>query len=150
MQRSGALELTFVVTQAIPPPPAQAQLRADATYAVVGGFGGVGKAIVSWLADHGARNIVALSRSGGRDPQSAAFIRDMQARGVRVVGRACDITSREQLANLARDMGQDGLPPVRGIVQSAMVLRVSPYTSLLALHLNLFLPVFSLHYRLAT
>jgi emericellamide synthase (highly reducing iterative type I polyketide synthase) len=90
----------------------------------VGGFGGVGKAIVSWLADHGARNIVALSRSGGRDPQHAAFIRDMQARGVRVVGRVCDITSREQVAGVAWAMGQDGFPPVRGIVQSAMVLRV--------------------------
>ncbi|KAK4105143.1 polyketide synthase 3 [Parathielavia hyrcaniae] len=118
--------------KAIPPPPEQVQLRPDATYAVVGGFGGVGKAIVSWLADHGARNIVGLSRSGGQDPQSASFIRDMQARGVRVVGKACDITSRERVADVALAMAQDGLPPVRGIVQSAMVLRDTMFENMTA------------------
>lgn len=112
------------VTKAVPPTPTPAKLRADATYVVVGGFGGLGRAVMSWMADHGAQNILSLSRSGAKGQQSASFIQEMHEAGVRVVGKACDITCEEQVANILQGMElQDRLPPVRGVVQSAMVLR---------------------------
>ncbi|KAH6613530.1 putative polyketide synthase [Chaetomium sp. MPI-SDFR-AT-0129] len=122
-----------------PPPPVQAQLHADATYAVVGGFGGVGRAVISWLANHGARNIVALSRSAdsvAQDPQHAAFIDELQARGVRVAGKACDITKKEQVEHVMRVMLEDGFPTVRGVVQSAMVLRDTVFENMTASEWN--------------
>lgn len=77
------------------------------------------------MASHGAHNIVALSRSGGRDEQSQAFIREMNDKGINVVGKACDVTCQEQIQSLVDDIKEAGMPPIRGIIQSAMVLRVS-------------------------
>jgi len=112
----------------VPPPPHQAELRPDATYAVVGGLGGLGREIISWMADHGARNILSLSRSGAKDQRSLELIQEMSARGVRLIAEKCDVTSREQVASLAqRIRDEDGMPPIRGMIQSAMVLRVRTY-----------------------
>lgn len=111
--------------QAVPPPLIQAALSANATYAVVGGFGGLGRAVVQWMADHGARNIVALSRSGAKDQQSLAFIQEMNERGIKVIGKACDVARREQIEGLVGELEVAGMPPIRGVIQSAMVLRVS-------------------------
>jgi len=81
------------------------------------------------MANHGARNIVALSRSGVKDQQSWSFIQEMNARGVRVVGKACDVSSIEQVKALVEEVASDGMPPIRGIVQAAMVLRVRLHRS---------------------
>ena len=76
------------------------------------------------MADHGARNILCLSRSGATG-ESLQFIEEMDARGVTVVAPKCDVSSREQVARLVGDVRGMGLPPIRGIIQSAMVIRVS-------------------------
>nr|UWV21338.1 polyketide synthase 5 [Chaetomium globosum] len=109
--------------KAVPPAPIPARLKADATYAVVGGFGGLGRAAVSWMASHGARNIVSLSRSGAKDQDSQSFIQELSAGGINVVGKACDIGSAEQIASLAQELESAGMPPIRGIIQCAMVLK---------------------------
>ncbi|KAH6632037.1 hypothetical protein F5144DRAFT_620943 [Chaetomium tenue] len=109
--------------KAVPPAPIPARLKADATYAVVGGFGGLGRAAVSWMASHGARNIVSLSRSGAKDQDSQTFIQELSAGGINVVGKACDIGSAEQIASLAQELESSGMPPIRGIIQCAMVLK---------------------------
>ena len=40
-------------------------LSADATYIIIGGTGGLGRSIARWMAAHGARHLVLVSRSGG-------------------------------------------------------------------------------------
>lgn len=75
------------------------------------------------MADHGARNILCLSRSGATG-DSLLFIEEMDARGVTVVAPKCDVSSAEQVENLVGDVRGMGLPPIRGIIQSAMVIRV--------------------------
>lgn len=117
------------VDQATPPLPPRAQLRADATYAIVGGFGGLGRAIIAWMADQGAKNILCLSRSGATG-DSLQFIEEMDARGVTVVAPKCDVSSQEQVSRLVRDTASIGLPPIRGIIQSAMVIKVRYHPTL--------------------
>ena len=39
------------------------ELQANASYVVVGGFGGIGQSICLWLAEHGAKNLFVLSKS---------------------------------------------------------------------------------------
>ena len=75
------------------------------------------------MADHGARNILCLSRSGATG-DSLRFIEEMDARGVTVVAPKCDVSSKEQVERLVGDVKGMGLPPIRGIVQSAMVIKV--------------------------
>lgn len=75
------------------------------------------------MADHGARHILSLSRSGNNDLQSLKFIEELRAQGVELLVKKCDVSSLEDVARL-KDAEQNEFPPIRGIMQSAMVLRV--------------------------
>jgi emericellamide synthase (highly reducing iterative type I polyketide synthase) len=118
------MELTWTQPKAVPPLPAQAQLKPDVTYAVVGGLGGLGRAFIAWMAEHGARHVLSISRSGAVDHQSQVFIAEMNAKGVRLVAKKCDVTLQDEVASLMQEAERDGLPQIRGVLQSAMVLKV--------------------------
>lgn len=76
------------------------------------------------MADHGARHILSLSRSGNKDEQSLSFIEELRVKGVELLVKQCDVSSLEDVSRLKQDSGRDEFPPIRGIIQSAMVLRV--------------------------
>ncbi|KAL9087951.1 MAG: hypothetical protein Q9159_003393 [Coniocarpon cinnabarinum] len=97
-------------------------LRSDATYIIVGGTGGLGRSMARWMSMKGARHIVLLSRSGNTSSkvQDLAYSLGASATGVKVV--ACDIADPEQVARLVKDT-QRTMPPIRGIVHGAMVLK---------------------------
>ncbi|KAJ0414844.1 hypothetical protein BJY00DRAFT_318416 [Aspergillus carlsbadensis] len=125
-KHTGKIILTVEDNQevkAVPSMPSQAQLREDASYIVVGGFGGLGRAIITWLVEHGAKNLVSLSRSGAKDAESRAFVEQIRQKGVTLLAPCCDIASSEAVAALAQDINRYGLPPVQGIINSAMALR---------------------------
>lgn len=94
-----------------PTPAAPPALRAGATYVLTGASGALGSIMLDWLAEAGARTIVAVSRSGGVDETAAARL---AAAGVTLHPVAADVA--ESLA-LPAD-----LPPVRGIVHAAGTL----------------------------
>lgn len=105
-------------------------LRPDASYLVVGGVGGIGRSIAHWLVAHGAKNLILLSRSAGdlcldknRDTDGALFVGELREAGCRVKPVSCDISLASSLAKALRACEDDGLPPVRGVVQGAMLLR---------------------------
>ncbi|KAI0474037.1 hypothetical protein GGR56DRAFT_696770 [Xylariaceae sp. FL0804] len=104
-------------------------LRADATYVIAGGAGGLGRAIARWMVDRGARHVLLLARRGAEGHEDA--LRQLQADtgGPGVVEvRRCDVRDAAAVAAELRRCGTGGtgefeLPPVRGIVNGAMVLR---------------------------
>ncbi|KAJ6439324.1 hypothetical protein O9K51_07209 [Purpureocillium lavendulum] len=116
--------------KALPPLPSRAQLRADATYIVVGGFGGLGRAIMRWMAEHGAKHILSVSRSGGGDKHSVALIDELTAKGVQITAKQCDISAADEVRALVQEVDQQGLAPIRGLIQSAMVLQDSLFESM--------------------
>lgn len=101
----------------------QAKLKADASYLIVGGVGGIGRSAASWMASHGAKNIIVLSRSAGKVDSS--FVAGLGELGCRVVALSCDITSKDDLTRALRACESQQLPPIRGVVQGAMVLQDS-------------------------
>ena len=102
-------------------------MKSDALYIVVGGLGGLGKAIVGFLVERGARTILTLSRSGARDEHSVKYIDEMRSRGVSVIAQKCDISSEHELKGVLDELTRDTMiPPIRGVIQSAMVLQVCP------------------------
>lgn len=105
------------------PRPANAKLKEDALYLVAGGFGGLGRIIVQWLATRGARKIVIISRSPvNLDKQD--FIDDMRIRhGVVILARTCDIAKQEEVESMLAGLASQG--PVSGLIQSTMILQVS-------------------------
>lgn len=96
-------------------------LSADASYLVTGGLGGFGLKTAEWLAAHGARHLVLISRSGPASEETQEAIARLQAQGIEVYAQACDITDRMALTTLFETIAAQ-LPPLRGIVHSATVI----------------------------
>ncbi|WP_405876389.1 SDR family NAD(P)-dependent oxidoreductase [Streptomyces sp. NBC_00005] len=99
------------------------------TWLVTGGLGGLGLAMAERLADAGARHLVLVGRSGIPDEPAGAKVEALRARGVTVLAEAVDVTSRDQVAALLTTIERE-LPPLRGVLHSAMVLEDALLTDL--------------------
>jgi len=105
------------------PPPVQTQLQLPekATYLVTGGLGGFGLRTAQWLVSKGAKNLVLISRSGPGSVEAQATVTELQARGIKVLATACDVTDRKALSTLFAQIAAK-MPPLRGIVHAAVVI----------------------------
>ncbi|KAL4975321.1 hypothetical protein BDW66DRAFT_152136 [Aspergillus desertorum] len=99
-----------------------ARLRPDASYLLVGGAGGIGRSMAHWLASHGARNLIVLSRSAETSPAAVALAAGLHPSGCRVKLISCDVSVEAELSR-AIDACSVDMPPIRGVIQSAMVLQ---------------------------
>ncbi|XXG96001.1 hypothetical protein Hte_002278 [Hypoxylon texense] len=104
-----------------------ARLRGDASYLLVGGVGGLGRSIAHWLADHGGKNLIILSRSAGNVDKTGRFVDELRRVGCRVMAISCNVSIAGDLAKALRTCEKQGLPPVRGVIQGAMVLQDSVF-----------------------
>ncbi|MFD4130660.1 SDR family NAD(P)-dependent oxidoreductase, partial [Streptomyces globisporus] len=90
-------------------------LDPDGTVVVTGASGTLGQLVVRRLvAEHGVRNILLLSRSGGEAPA------DLLDGDVRVWSEACDVADREQLAKALGSIPAEH--PLTAVVHTAGVL----------------------------
>ncbi|KAF4207594.1 hypothetical protein CNMCM8927_002671 [Aspergillus lentulus] len=110
------------IVKVITPKPQAALLRADASYILVGGLGGIGRATAIWMADNGARTLIFVNRSGLASQAAQETARDLKQKGVRVIVHACDISDSKQVEKMVIELRRNA-PPIRGVIQSAMVLR---------------------------
>ena len=99
----------------------------NATYLLVGGLGGLGRSIATWMVDHGARHLILLGRSGIKDESARQFVDSLSVRGVQVAAPACDITIESSLVQVLEDCSSS-MPPIKGCIQGSMVLNVSSET----------------------
>lgn len=104
------------------------RLKAEASYIVVGGFGGIGRRICEWMVDHGARHLVILSRGAKKE----SFVASLKSRGCAVSHYMCDVADQSQLASALREHQNTSTRPVRGVIQGAMVLRDSLFSQMTA------------------
>lgn len=100
------------------------RLSPDASYLIVGGFGGIGRSISEYMVDHGARNLILMSRSASSRISADAFVRGLQDAGCKVAIHDCDISNAADLASALKKC-QLEMAPIRGVLQAAMVLQVS-------------------------
>lgn len=98
--------------------------QSDASYVLVGGLGGIGRAIALWMADKGAKNLILLNRSGLAKVSAQSTVQELTEKGVQVYIHACDISKESDVRQMFLDISW-GAPPVRGIMHGAMVLKVS-------------------------
>lgn len=114
------MRLTF---QVVPPTASAMKLHDDAAYLLVGGLGGLGRALARWLVKNGAKHLIFLSRSGSTKEEARKLVTDLQAAGTNVAVYTCDVGDPEQLAEALRRTAQD-MPPIRGVVHGGMILKV--------------------------
>lgn len=98
------------------------RLQPDATYVLAGGLGGLGRNIAAFLVDLGARHICFLSRSPTASQETEAFLAELRKRQVSVSAYKCDIADMRSLRATLQQCRQEH-PPIKGIIQCAMVLR---------------------------
>lgn len=102
---------------------------------IVGGTSGIGLDIASWLPEKGAKNIILVSRSGVKTEIAGQTVQDLTRQGVNVEVCRCDVAEKQSVVqNLVPLLAR--MPPVRGVVYGAMVLRVSCSTPNTKSHLR--------------
>ena len=100
---------------------------AESSYLIAGGLGGLGRSAARWMARRGAKNLVLLSRSGVRAEASIALVEDLKSMGVHVIAPACDVTDPKSLSAVITECTRT-IPPIKGVIQASMVLKVCPLT----------------------
>ncbi|KAM0421170.1 hypothetical protein ACHAPT_011062 [Fusarium lateritium] len=106
--------------------PRPLRLDQNGTYVVSGGLGDLGRRIARFLAAHGAGHVVTLSRRKLQEEDQLAFQEELRVQGSELHVIACDVTDEESVRSAAAECLAH-LPPVRGVVHAAMVLRDHPF-----------------------
>jgi NADP-dependent 3-hydroxy acid dehydrogenase YdfG len=102
------------------------QLRDDRSYLFVGGLGGLGCAIATWLVERGACEILFLSRSAGSSPVHGQFVNELAALGCTAKLLSGDVTKYDDVVRAIRAAGK----PVGGVLQASLVLRDSNFVDM--------------------
>jgi acyl transferase domain-containing protein len=111
-------------------------MRADATYLVTGGRGGLGLEVARSLAQRGARRIVLMGRTppppreewaalAGQESQQGRLVRvllEIEAVGATLFPAAVDVSNRGELEAWYQQFGREAWPRVRGVVHAAGAL----------------------------
>ena len=96
-----------------------AKFRSDASYLMVGGFGGLGKSVSNWMVENGARHLIFLSRSAGDSDADKSFIKELEHQGCGVQTIKGTVTDLESVkAGLAKAEKN-----IAGVFVLTMVLR---------------------------
>jgi KR domain len=96
-------------------------LRPDAAYLSVGGLGGLGRSIGSWLVEKGAKHIVFFSRSAGSLAKDDPYIKELEALGCTIQTFSGSVSNSSDVQRVIDSIGR----PIAGVLQASMVLRVS-------------------------
>lgn len=97
------------------------QLQPDVSYLIVGGLKGACGTLAIHMAQHGARHIIVSSRSGISDDASIRIVDGCASHGCKVTEAKGDVGNIETV----RRMFKFANPRISGVIQGAMVLRVS-------------------------
>ncbi|KAA8652757.1 type I polyketide synthase [Aspergillus tanneri] len=122
--QNSRLDMRFMQRNVVPKPAAGIQFREDASYLIARGLGGLGHAIIEWMGRLEAKNIIALSRFPLQDSELKSWVSSIKRMGVNLAVYTCDITIQAELEK-ALQQAQVEMPPIRGVIQAAMVLKDS-------------------------
>ena len=98
-------------------------LSRDASYLLIGGLGGIGRATALWMVKQGAKHLIFVSPSGSDKPKAKETIALLEEQGTHVAVFKCDVSNSADLERVLEDSRID-MPPVRGVIHAAMVLKV--------------------------
>jgi NAD(P)-dependent dehydrogenase (short-subunit alcohol dehydrogenase family) len=104
-------------------------LHASATYLLVGGLGGLGRAQALWFAANGAKNLAFVSRSGGDSEAAQRTLQQLREQGVNAKAYKCDVADRDALAKVLGEIDSQ-MPKIRGVITGAMVLSDSFFSNM--------------------
>jgi acyl transferase domain-containing protein/acyl carrier protein/SAM-dependent methyltransferase len=98
-------------------PQGEFECRTDASYLITGGLGDLGLHAAEWLVNHGARNLMLVSRRDAA-PETQERLARLQEAGAQITIRRADVSVPEQVAELLAEFSTT-LPALRGIIHAA-------------------------------
>ncbi|RTE72429.1 hypothetical protein BHE90_013160 [Fusarium euwallaceae] len=101
----------------------------DSSYLVAGGFGGLGRAIIRWMVERGAKQLIIPSRSGPSSSPATQLVDELMKKGVNLMTTSCDISSEPSLAILLEQCAKT-MPPIKGCINAAMVLQDATFQTM--------------------
>jgi acyl transferase domain-containing protein/acyl carrier protein len=92
-------------------------IRANGTYLLTGGLGGIGVYIAAWMVGQGARHLVLVGR---RPPtqEGEVALEQLRQQGAAIEVAQVDVSRREELAELFTRINRH-MPPLRGVMHLA-------------------------------
>ena len=99
-------------------------LAEDGIYIVIGGLGGLGRYICSWMVAHGAKRLVVISRSGVSSEEAQETFQAINDAGSSMQVTQADACDRNAVIDILVRVRQTG--SIRGIVNLAMLLGDAP------------------------
>lgn len=93
--------------------------RDDRSYLLVGGMGGLGRAVALWMVTYGAKHIIFLSRSAGKGEDDPAFTEELELMGCKAQTFSGDVSDMV----LVNRIVETAHMPIAGVMQMAMILR---------------------------
>ena len=98
--------------------PQSLELDQSASYMLIGGLGGLGRAVATWMVEHGARSLIFLSRSASLTPKNQAFVDELEDMGCKFQLARGSVTD----VDAVRKAMKSTTHPLKGIIQMSMVL----------------------------
>lgn len=92
----------------------------QAGYIVVGGLGGLGRFICSWMIENGARHITVISRSGASTQESGYALSATNASGASIQCVKADSCDHKAMSKILCNLRSEGC--IKGIINLAMLL----------------------------
>ncbi|GAB0138685.1 t1pks [Epichloe bromicola] len=102
-------------------PRRKPSFRPDRSYLLVGGLGGLGRAVATWMVEHGARVLVFLSRSARENDDNKDFLNDLRAEGCTLLLVPGSVSILEDVQRAVAIATAD--QPLGGLINLSMVLR---------------------------
>ncbi|KAL8705707.1 MAG: hypothetical protein Q9201_001182 [Fulgogasparrea decipioides] len=99
-------------------------LDCNATYVMAGGLGFIGRELCNLMARRGARHITVLSRRSLSATEKDSEISKLQASypAISLYYFACDVSVPSDIEATRSSLAAMGVPPIKGVVQSATIL----------------------------
>lgn len=100
----------------------------NGAYVLIGGLGGLGRFVCSWMVNHGAKVLISISRSGVNSPEAQAAYDTVNASSASLQVIEADATDRQAMTSIFHRIRQQ--TPIKGIVNMAMILGDAPMASM--------------------
>ncbi|KAE8381588.1 hypothetical protein BDV26DRAFT_301221 [Aspergillus bertholletiae] len=91
----------------------------DVSYLLVGGLGGVGRAIATWMVEKGARYLIFLSRSAGESDMDQAFFHELYVQGCLAIPVKGNVAILDDVKRVVAASPK----PICGVLQLSMVVK---------------------------
>ena len=96
----------------------------DGAYIIIGGLGGLGRYVCSWMVENGAKRLIAISRNGINSSEAEETFTTINAADASLEVMKADACDRKAVEDTLNQVRQEG--PITGVINMAMLLGDAP------------------------